>query len=269
MSQPWQLTLANLFNTMTPAQIQNRDPYWREGDRGVHDVTGNNALRFRDYTSDGHPDRQEVTLNAGLSAGTAMIGNDRVGDVSSHITYADVTVNVATAHNFKVPDGGLMWNSVPFNSELNPTSNMPPGLAQAEDLFTLGEALVPGMASLSAVQDALTEIQNQVGDLSVDGDVDFSSPFAAYCSLAPQKLMLMNFGTIMFIQLLLKGVPLFAVGDPIGIPVVLNPLGIAVAALSTVQTTTGYLPAVTGTVLGAELKAVLMSSVPGIGAAFA
>jgi len=264
---PWQLRLNSLFSALNPADVQRRDTYWHDGDYGVQDVDGNNILRFRSYVSDGHSYRQEAVLAAGESVGLVMRGNDRVGDVASLVTYSDVIVQVAQALNFKIPDGGLLWNSVPFNPALNPTSTMPPGLALAEDVFAIAQASIPGASSLDEAQATIASIQATAGDLTVDGNADFSSPFAAYCTLFPTKLPLLNFGSIMFLQCLFKGLPLFLTSTP-GAPIILSPLGLSISALCKMTTETAYLPSIEGTVIGQELQQVLLESVPGIGAAF-
>lgn len=264
MSLPWQLRLSTIFDALLPAEVQRREPYWREDDLGVHDNDGNNVLRFRNYSSDGHDYRQETVMSAGTSVGTVMKGNDRVGDVASHITYADVIVKVAQAVNFKVPQDKLLWNSTPFNPELNPTFVMPPGLAAVQDAFGVAEGLT-GLSALEDFQNTMNLINDQIGDLGITGDADFTSPFAAYATLTPQKLMLMNFGMIMFLQMLLKGIPLFMAGP---VPVTLNPVGATIAALARIRTATAYTASVEGKVIGNELKQTLLASVPGIGAAF-
>lgn len=262
----WEIRIQQLFSAFTPEQITRRDSYWREDDAGIHNVDQNMVLRMRSYESDGHPSRQETVYAAGQNAGTFMSGNDKSGGKSGHLIYADVGSVVAETYNFKVPPGSLLWNSVPFNPTLNPTNTLPPGVASVEDAFQLAKAQMPGANSIDDVSSSLDGIQQQTGNFAIDGDIDLTSPFATYCSLTPQKMMLMNFGAIMFIQMLLTGIPLMMAGP---VPVTLNPVGVAVSKLAKIRTATAYTASVSGTIIGSELKSLLLSSVPGIGGAFA
>jgi hypothetical protein len=264
-SLPWQLRLTQIFNALTPEQVQRREPYWREDDKGIHAEEQNSVVRLRSYASDGHDYRQELAVAAGEAVGTLLLGNDRNGSAASHITYGDVVLSVASTQHFKADE--LLWNTTPFNKTLNPTFGMPSGLAAAQDVFEVAKAAT-GLDSLETATDAISNIQKQVGDLSITGDADFSSPFNAYCSLTPQKLPLMNFGWIMFLQMLIKGMPLF-LSTAAGAPIAPSPLLLSLQKLAKMQTTTGFGPSVEGTIIGKELKDTLLSSVPGIGAAFA
>jgi hypothetical protein len=283
---PWQLLVGNMAtSTVTPDAIQRREPFPREDDRALLSENTNTVFRIRDYTSDGHLYKQEAVLAVGKGAGVYMTGNDYAPDASYLLTYADLIQMTASTLNIKVPVGQLLWNSSPFNSALDPNSTLPTPIALAQQAFEVGEAL----AFSGNIQDAIDAIQNikslitNIGSglasgnpltalgfgMPMDGAADFTSPFAAWCTVTPQKVGMWNMAAILFLQLLYNDIPVLIAGaGPAALPVTINPIFLPIAKAAAIQWKTPYNASVQGILIGKELKSLMLSAVPGIGAAF-
>jgi hypothetical protein len=269
-SQPWQLAITDLFTrVLPPTQVEARGAYWKDDDQGIINTQTNQVLRLRSYVTDGHDSRQEAALASG-QAGMLLIGNDAGTNATCALTYADVIIASAPIIHFKAANGSLLWNYTPFNPALNPTFNMPPGISELQNAFAYGEAAVPGISSLTSLQSTISGIQSTIssvgGDFSaIDGAVNYTDPFQTYCTLTPQKLPMLNFAAIMFLQMLMQGIP--GLLEAAGFPVTLGPVGLALQPLIKYQFQPAYNASIEGTVLGTQLQSLLLSAVPGIGPA--
>jgi hypothetical protein len=275
---PWQIRISSLFDTMTPDQVQRRDPYWREDDLGFYSPDTNVGVRVRSYVSDGHHDRQELALFAGTNAGQVFVGGDNSGDPSAAITYADVILAAGGTFNVQVPTDSFLWNSTPFNDQLNTYFNMPFEVQTADEAFNLaaGVAGVSGLQKIadklskkqpSAVTDTAQSITGITQALGVDGGVkpsDLLTPFGIWSVLTPQKIPMLNFAAIAVLELLMTGKlnVLYTTVPPV--PIVPTPILTALLPIIKEDWETAYLDSVQGTVLGSQLRDLMLSSVPGM-----
>ena len=266
----WELALEQLLTGgLTPTQIENRGAFWKDDEVGLHNPDQNMLLRLRSYASEGYGFLQESALVTG-EAGSITRGNDRSLDRTSITSFADTILHSAETVHLKVPNNNLLWNYTPFNPQLNPTFAMPPGLETAEDAFNFAKASVPGATSIQDIENQITSIQNLVNTFAPltipNGAVNFTDPFQTYCTLTPQKIPMMNFGAIMFLQMLMLGIPGLLMAGLF--PVTLGPVGLALLPLIKMQFQTSYNASQQGTVIGQSLQAILVSSIPGMGMAF-